>query len=142
MRIKGIEQWPNWYPDKNVLRNDILSSVLFVTEYKSRIIGMVVLSPEVPEVYKSIPWEYKSGKVNSIHRLAVHPVFKTPEMGKKLVEYVEGLAKKQGYDIIRLDTYSKNSAADKFYRKMGYQYAGDIHLKFMPEHYQCFEKAL
>ena len=142
MQIKEIEQWPDWYPNITILRNDILKSVLFVAEFKSRIIGMVVLNPEVPVVYESIKWKYNSGKVNSIHRLAVHPEYKTAGLAKNLVDYVEQIAKNKGYNIIRLDTYSKNTAANKFYRKMGYQYAGDINLEFMPEHYHCFEKAL
>jgi len=142
MQIKGIEQWPDWYPDRDILSGDILKSNLFIAENEKKIIGMVVLSSEVPDVYNSVIWKLKSGKVNSIHRLAVHPSLKTPDTAKLLVKFVESLAKNRGFHIIRLDTYSKNIAADKFYRKMGYQYTGDIHLKFMPEHYHCFEKAI
>ena len=103
---------------------------------------MIVLDPEVPEEYNNIKWEFSSGSVNSIHRLAVHPENKTPGLAKELVTHVEKIAIKNGYNLIRLDTYSKNIAADRFYRKMGYQFAGNINLKFMPEHYHCFEKAL
>ena len=142
MRIKGLEQWPDWYPNKQVLLNDIRTSGLYLAEFDHQIIGVIVLNPEVPEEYNSIKWKNTSGLVNSIHRLAVHPENKTPGLAKELVMYVENIAIKKGYKIIRLDTYSKNIAADKFYRKMGYQYAGDINLKFMPEHYHCFEKAL
>ena len=142
MKAKGLEQWPDWYPDKEVLGHDITGSDLFVAQMENKIIGMVVLNPNVPEVYKTIRWKYKSGRINSIHRLAVHPKNKTAGLAGKLVGFAENLAKKTGYNIIRLDTYSKNIAADRFYRKMGYQYAGDINLKFMPEHYHCFEKAL
>ena len=142
MKIKGIEQWPDWYPDKTILLNDIKSSSLYIAIKDQEIIGMTVLNPEVPKEYNTIKWEFPSGLVNSIHRLAVHPENKTPGLAKELVTYVENIANKEGYNIIRLDTYSRNIAADKFYRKMGYQYAGDINLKFMPEHYHCFEKAL
>jgi len=142
MKASGVEQWPDWYPNRDTLKKDILESVLFIAETEKGIAGMVSLSPEVPLAYKAISWNLKSGKVNSIHRLAVHPQNKTPGLAKKLVEFVEHLAKKQGYQLIRLDTYSKNMAANKFYRKMGYQYVGDIHLKFMPDGYHCFEKAL
>lgn len=142
MRIKGLEQWPDWYPDKNDLLKDIKTSGLYLAEKNQEIIGIIVLDPEVPKEYNTIKWRFTSGPVNSIHRLAVHPKKKTPGLAKELVTYVEKIANENGYNIIRLDTYSKNIAADKFYRKMGYQYAGDINLKFMPEHYHCFEKAL
>lgn len=142
MKEKGIEQWPDWYPDKSILLNDIKSSGLYIAKKDQEIIGMIVLNPEVPKEYNTIKWKFPSGPINSIHRLAVHPENKTPGLAKELVTYVENIANKEGYKMIRLDTYSRNIAADKFYRKMGYQYAGDINLKFMPEHYHCFEKAL
>ena len=142
MRSKGLEQWPDWYPNKNDLLKDIKTSGLYLAEKNQQIIGMIVLDPKVPKVYNTIKWKFTSGLVNSIHRLAVHPINKTPGLAKELVTYVQNIAIKKGYSIIRLDTYSRNIAADKFYRKMGYQYAGDINLKFMPEHYHCFEKKL
>ena len=142
MRIKGLEQWPDWYPDKNDLSKDIKSSGLYLAEKNKQIIGMIVLDPKVPKEYNSINWKFTPGLVNSIHRLAVHPEKKTPGLAKELVTHVEKIANNKGYNIIRLDTYSKNLAADKFYRKMGYQYAGNINLKYMPEHYHCFEKTL
>jgi ribosomal protein S18 acetylase RimI-like enzyme len=142
MKTKDLEQWPDWYPNKNILLDDIKASGLYLAEKDQEIIGIIVLNPEVPEEYNTIKWKWSSGRVNSIHRLAVHPENKTPGLAKELVRYVEGIANKKGYNIIRLDTYSKNIAAGKFYRKMGYRYSGDIKLKFMPEHYHCFEKAL
>jgi len=142
MKIKGLEQWPDWYPDKNDLLNDIKTSCLYLAEKDREIIGMIVLNPEVPKEYDTIKWKFTFGPINSIHRLAVHPTNKTPGLAKELVTHVEKIAKNKGYHLIRLDTYSKNIAADKFYRKMGYQYAGDINLKFMPEQYHCFEKAI
>ena len=142
MKTKGLEQWPDWYPNKKILLDDIKTSGLYLAEKAQEIIGIIVLNPLVPEEYDTIKWKINSGLVNSIHRLAVHPTKKTPGLARELVTYVEKIAKINGYKVIRLDTYSKNIAADKFYRKMGYQYAGDINLKFMPEHYHCFEKAL
>lgn len=142
MKIKGLEQWPDWYPDKNDLLDDIKTSCLYLAEKEQEIIGMIVLNPEVPKAYDTIKWKFTSGLINSIHRLAVHPTNKTSGLAKELVEHVEKIAKNNGYHLIRLDTYSKNIAADKFYRKMGYQYAGDINLKFMPKLYHCFEKAI
>lgn len=142
MQSKGFEQWPDWYPNKRVLSDDIFTSSLYLAEKNQEVIGMVVLNPDIPEAYNNVSWKICAKKVNSIHRLAVHPELKTPGLANELVTYVEHIARKNGDEVIRLDTYSKNSAAVKFYQKMGYQYTGNIHLKFMPEHYRCFEKAL
>ena len=121
---------------------DIAQSTLYVSETNGKITGMVVLSPEIPAEYKTVLWRQNNGKVNSIHRLAVHPKLKTHGLAKKLLEFVESLAKARGYSIIRLDTYSNNPLARNFYIRNGYQYSGNIHLEFMPGLYHCFEKAI
>ena len=142
MNAKRIEQWPDWYPNRQVFLTDIAQSTLYVSETNGKITGMVVLSPEIPAEYKTVLWRQNNGKVNSIHRLAVHPKLKTHGLAKKLLEFVESLAKARGYSIIRLDTYSNNPLARNFYIRNGYQYSGNIHLEFMPGLYHCFEKAI
>jgi len=142
MKEKGVEQWPDFYPNIEILQNDISKGNLFVAELKNEIIGIVALSPSFPKQYEAIPWKYKSKMANSIHRFAVSPKKKDPNLAKKLIYFVEDLSRKQGYDVIRLDTYSKNTIANKFYSKMGYKYAGDINQDHMPELYNCFEKRI
>jgi len=56
--------------------------------------------------------------------------------------FAEEKAKSEGYSLIRLDTYSLNFVANRFYTKIGYHYCGQINLEFMPEKYNCYEKAI
>lgn len=142
MDEKGIKQWPNWYPNKDIILSDITKNQLIVAEVDSQIIGMVVLSPEIPQEYETIKWNLTEGKVNSIHRLAVHPVLKTKNLASNLMQFAENKACQDGYSIIRLDTYSLNKVANKFYLKIGYHNRGDINLQYMPEKYHCYEKSL
>jgi ribosomal protein S18 acetylase RimI-like enzyme len=142
MDENGLEQWPAWYPNKEIIKADITKNQLFVAELDSKIVGMVTLSPEIPNEYNSVQWKIETMNVNSVHRLASHPDYRTHQVAGSLMDYCEKMARSQGYDAIRLDTYSKNLAANAFYTKIGYHYCGRIALKFMPEKYNCYEKAL
>lgn len=142
MDEKGIKQWPDWYPNEDIILRDITKNQLIVAEHDDHIIGMIVISPEVPKEYEEINWKFTKGKGTSIHRLATHPLLKTKDLGAILMAYAENEARNEGYNYIRLDSYSLNTIANKFYRKMAYHYSGDINLQYMPEIYFCYEKEL
>lgn len=137
-----LEQWPNWYPNREIIIQDITKNQLFVAEVEGKIRGMLCLSPDIPLEYESIQWIEKNGKINSVHRLAVDPQYKVLKLAKLLMSFAEEKAKSEGYTLIRLDTYSLNLAANRFYTKIGYHYCGQINLEFMPEKYNCYEKAI
>ena len=142
MDEKGIKQWPDSYPNKEIFTSDITKKQLIVAELDGEIIAMLVLSPDLPSEYNSIDWKFTAGKINSIHRLAVCPKRKSPTLAVEMMNFAEKKAKEEGYDLIRLDTYSLNLVANAFYKKIGYRYCGDINLEFMPEKYFCYEKAI
>lgn len=142
MEAKGIEQWPSHYPGSDVLAGDIAAESMFIALIDGLPAGIIVLHPEMPEVYRDVAWRYSGGRVNSVHRLAVLPAYREYGLAAKLLAYAERLALDRGYKIIRLDTYSKNLVAFRFYQKSAYRYAGDIRLKYMPGVYHCFEKSL
>ena len=142
MDDKGLHQWPDWYPNDEIIIEDITKNQLFVAEVQNDIIAIVTLSEDFPKEYDEIVWQVNSNNINSVHRLAIHPHLKTPGLASQMMTYIENKAKSEGYEVIRLDTYSLNTAANRFYTKIGYQYCGDIHLEFMPELYHCYEKEL
>ena len=137
-----LEQWPSWYPNREVIIQDITKNQLFVAEVEGEIGGMVCLSPEFPSEYEKVYWKIVSPYVNSIHRLAVNPKHKSLQLAQLLMSFAERKAKSEGFSLIRLDTYSLNLAANRFYSKIGYHYCGQINLEFMPEKYNCYEKAI
>ena len=63
-------------------------------------------------------------------------------IGKEMMNFAEQLALSQGLTSIRLDTYSGNPDAMKFYIKLGYKQLGQIHLKPGKNEYYCFEKII
>jgi ribosomal protein S18 acetylase RimI-like enzyme len=55
---------------------------------------------------------------------------------------VEEYVVEEGYQSIRLDTYSGNPKAMEFYRRLGYTKLGSIDLKPNKNEYYCFEKVI
>ena len=57
--------------------------------------------------------------------------------------YCELLAGRQGYDVIRLDAFSENPDALRFYERRGYKFRGRVRFVCKPEGHQeyiCYEK--
>ena len=58
---RKIFQWNKHYPSLFQLREDIKNHSLYVYEVSEKIIGIVMLTPETDEVYKSVKWTTASG---------------------------------------------------------------------------------
>ena len=53
--------------------------------------------------------------------LAVHPARRRRGVGTRLIAWLEETARTAGIGVIRLETRGGNSAARRFYRKLGYR---------------------
>lgn len=139
---KGIDQWDEVYPNKEVFLNDIRNDSLFIVRSNNlqEIIGCIVLNEYQDREYQDVNWKYDGGKVAVIHRLMVHPQYEGRGIAQHLVRYVEELVKKSQYDAIRLDVFCKNPRAINFYNKLGYEVAGKV--TFRKGFFWCCEKSL
>lgn len=140
MESEGIYQWDDIYPNEEVITNDINSENLYVYIDECVIKGFIVLNECQDKAYESINWEYNSGKHLIIHRLCINPQYKGKGIATTLIRYVEKLGRKNKYESIRLDAFSKNSHACKLYEKNGYNIRGIV--TFRKGDFFCFEKAL
>ncbi len=75
LQQQNIFQWNEDYPTRERLENDIKREELFVYEHEKRIIAIIVLTPEMDEVYRNISWLTETGNNLYVHRLATHPDF-------------------------------------------------------------------
>jgi len=142
MNSKGFYQWGEDYPTKEMFVNHIAKRGLRILVDEDRIIGFVLITKEQDEEYAGVPWEDKAGKAVVIHRLAISPEKQEQGLGNKLMDYAENYAKEKGFTSIRLDTYSDNKRARRFYENRGYVYRGITHFKQREKDYYCFEKIL
>ncbi len=143
MRSKGIIQWTANYPSRKAFENDVLRGELFLLTLDNSIIGCIVVSSEIDEEYKPVKWLTPTSRHKYIHRLAIHPNHQKKGYAKKLMNFAEDLAKKEGCVSVRLDTFSQNKGNQQFYESRGYEKLESI---FYPEQSQdpfyCYELVL
>jgi len=114
----------------------------FVAEENGEIIGGINIDENQDKTYLTIDWADKTNQFLVVHRLAVVEEKWGDGIGKELMLFVEEVVVEEGYQSIRLDTYSGNPKAMEFYRRLGYTVLGTIDLKPKKDKYYCFEKII
>ena len=142
MKSKGIDQWDEVYPNKEIFLNDINNNSLYIAriENSQEIIACIVLNEYQDPEYKDIKWSFDQGKIAVIHRLMVHPKSEGRGIARNLVEFIEKLAKENGYTALRLDVFSQNLRSFNFYKKQGYHVSGKVN--FRKGEFLCCEKMI
>ncbi|MBS1493456.1 MAG: GNAT family N-acetyltransferase [Bacteroidetes bacterium] len=143
MQSAGIFQWQNDYPTLETVIQDIESNNLY-GYYEEEIedgkcIGAISINTHQDEEYKGIDWKGPDENVIVIHRLAVNPEFQAKGIARLLMDFAEDLARKENYSAIRLDSYSQNKRALKFYENRGYQKRGECFFAGRDKPFHCLE---
>ena len=138
----GIDQWDETYPNIEIITEDLLAQTYFVAEENEKIIGGINIDQNQDETYLTIDWRDKSSSFLVVHRLGVKEECWGEQIGKRLMIFAADLVVKKRLKSIRLDTYSGNPKAMKFYKKLGYFQLGYIYLKEGRSEYYCFEKII
>ena len=142
MITNGIDQWDDTYPNTEIISQDLEVMTYYVAEIEGEIIGGINIDQNQDETYLAIDWKDKSNSFLVVHRLGVKEENWGEKIGKKLMNFAEDLVVKEGLKSIRLDTYSGNPKAIKFYKQLGYASLGYIYLKPNKNEYYCFEKII
>lgn len=140
MQKEGIDQWDRLYPNKKILLHDILYNEMYLFFENGMLVSAIVLNECQDEKYNEVNWKSNDGKIAVIHRLCVNPSMQHNGLGRKTTTLAEELLRKQGYNAIRLDTFSQNPHALKLYEGMGYNKVGEV--TFRKGTFCCFEKPL
>lgn len=139
MHHAGIDQWDERYPDKAMLEGDLRSETAFLSVSSDAVTGLVVLNEIQEPEYAEVPWTLP-GRVAVVHRLMVAPMWEGHGVGRALMRFVEERATGLGYNCIRLDVFSLNARAVRFYECAKYRQAGSV--RFRKGIFHCLEKAL
>jgi ribosomal protein S18 acetylase RimI-like enzyme len=126
MDAQGIHQWDDIYPDRAVIETDVTNGLLYVAREEGVCRAMVTVHDYQPSEYGPIEWQYPADRLLVVHRLAVHPNCEGGGIGKKLMEFVEDMARSGGYEAIRLDAFPQNPRAVSLYENLGYRKAGSV----------------
>ncbi|GAA0850935.1 GNAT family N-acetyltransferase [Bifidobacterium pullorum subsp. gallinarum] len=140
MQAGGSDQWDEFYPNRDVIGEDLRKGTLFVAEGEGRILGIVVLDETQDEQYQTINWKQAEGPHLMMHRLAVDPKAQGKGIARKLVAFSEEYGIRGGYSSLRLDTYSKNASALKLYQGLGYDLRGEVNFPGRVASFPVFEK--
>jgi ribosomal protein S18 acetylase RimI-like enzyme len=143
MESKGIFQWNDSYPSFSAFENDVTNNWLYVNIKEEEIIGCICISNFMDEEYQSVKWLTDNNNNIYIHRLAINPTHQKMGYAQEMMSFAEGFARKNNYDSIRLDTFSKNVRNQHFYQKRDYKKLGSI---FFPNQskdpFYCYELVL
>ncbi len=140
MRRKGIDQWDDIYPSREIIENDILRGEMLLLRIDHEIAAVVVWNDHQENEYPDAKWECDGPKIAVIHRLCVKPAYQGRGLAKKLMERIETHLVDRHYNAIRLDAFSENPNAVALYQKLGYREAGEI--TFRKGRFLLFEKVL
>ena len=143
MASELIFQWNDHYPSRLAFENDVARSELYLLEIENSVAGCVTLSTLKDPEYDTIEWLTPDGSNLYVHRLAVHPYYQHQGWAKKIMDFAESYAQEQGFQSIRLDTFSKNLRNQRFYKARNYKALGEIYFPKQSEYpFYCFEKVL
>ena len=142
MRNRDIDQWNPYYPNIEVIKEDIEEGNLYVIKEEDMPIAVITFNEKQDIEYADMEWTTTEGKFLVVHRLAVHPFHQSKGIARMLMEFGEQLGKVKNFAAIRMDAYSGNSRALALYESMGYKKTGIVQFPMRSKHFYCFEKNL
>ena len=140
MKSQGIYQWDEFYPDSDIIENDIKRGNCYILKNDGKCAAYFAIDEEQSTEYSQINWLTDGRKVLVIHRLSVHPELQGKGIAKKILKFIEDSAVKNNYSSIRLDAYSGNERALKLYENFGYKKAGQFYIIVRDLPFYCYDK--
>ena len=140
MQVQGIDQWDEQYPTGEISCSDIDWGTLYAYWQNSELLGVVVLNQDQEPEYQTASWTIQTAETGMIHRLMVHPNMQGRGIASELLGFAEKLAAGRAMTAIRLDVFSQNANAIRFYENRGYQNAELV--SFRKGEFICMEKRI
>ena len=125
----GIDQWDQFYPDKETLFEDITKEQMTLILNKDAIVAVYVLNEKYDEEYTNGNWKYPNTHFCVIHRLCVNPEYQHKGIARLCIQHIEEECLKLGYEAIRMDSFTKNPFATKLYNNLNYTIVGQFEIR-------------
>ena len=131
----GLDQWQTGYPSLEVWENDIAERMAYLAVEDGVILGAFAyqVTPDISY------YEIEEGKwltntpYASMHRVVVSDGSKGKGVAGQMFAYGFSMARKAGFDSLRIDTHPGNLPMQRALAKAGFQKCGIIHLAQGPE---------
>jgi ribosomal protein S18 acetylase RimI-like enzyme len=145
LTTRGILQWDALYPNRTFFEQAVSEGSLFVMVEGEVVVAVAVLDERQATEWDAVVWQNVAGRNLVVHSFAVLPSSQGKGYGTTMLGFCETFAREAGYTDLRLDAFSENEAALRFYARHGYLFQGAIELTFKPEGhrtYFCYQKLL
>ena len=129
MREKGIDQWDEYYPDREILAEDVESGDMTLGFLDGQLACAWVVNREYDPEYELGAWEHTEGDFCVLHRLCVNPQLQGRGLARQAMARMEKNARDQGFDSVRLDVFSQNLHAQRLYERLGYRRTGEVRFR-------------
>ncbi|WP_313961625.1 GNAT family N-acetyltransferase [uncultured Parvimonas sp.] len=129
LKNDGVDQWQGQYVPSFKDIDEHLGIDLYVLEYHRKIVSTVCLVEGIDEDYENINGKWNTSiPYISIHKVATSNKYKKQSFAKKMMSYIENLAKRKRMDL-RIDTHKDNKKMRNFIISCGYKYTGEVVLQ-------------
>ena len=129
LKNDGVDQWQGHYVPSFKDVDEHLGVDLYVLEYHKRIVSTACLVEGIDEDYENINGKWNTSiPYISIHKVATSNEYKKQSFGRKMMSYIENLAKRKRMDL-RIDTHKDNKKMRNFIISCGYKYTGEVVLQ-------------
>ena len=127
MSYQNSGQWQDQYPMRSQFVSDIEKHAYHVIMLEGVIVGGVAVFDYEPDYETLLEGRWRQdGPYLVVHRLVVNPSVQGQGLGRRLLLYVEELAKQKNIMIIRLDTHDKNIPMIHIMARLGYEKIGYV----------------
>ena len=137
---KGIDQWDEYYPDREILTEDVESGDMTLGFLDGQLACAWVVNREYDPEYELGAWDHTEGDFCVLLRLCVNPAMQGRGLARQAMARMEKNALEQGFDSVRLDVFSQNLHAQRLYEKLGYRRTGEV--RFRKGIFYLMEKGL
>lgn len=121
------------YPTESFANKALAAGDLFVLEDGGKICATARINQEQVPEYAGGNWLYPDAPESEImvlHTLVVDPQIAGHGYGRAFVAFYEQYAKEHGCPYLRMDTNAINTAARRFYAKLGFRESGIVGCTF------------
>lgn len=131
LKIKGVDQWQDNYPNLNIIKDDIDKRKSYVLEENGKIVATVAVSFNDEKTYDKIyngKWITENDYA-VIHRIAVANNYKGKRISSEILAHIEKMCLQKNVHSIKVDTHEQNESMRKMLSNNGFRYCGIIYLE-------------
>ncbi len=130
MKIEGIPQWQNGYPDQTTLLKDVKNGYGYVVTEREKVLAYCALCFGEDPTYRWIEnGEWKGDdSYGTVHRLVVDKKVQEQGVARFLYNGMERICREHQVGSVRIDTHKENKKMQKWLKKQKFSYCGTIHV--------------